>query len=271
MVRFLYLLKDGVWRPMNIVDRILNLFQSELVVQDLAVYEFFMFFALGLWALLAELLIWASDAADRLLYCWIYKELLPILHWLKLLVHFLIIFCRKIWLLYFGPVTCSWGCQNFSLNHFALQVIIRTKFSYLNVYFGFITKCATCLRGLNVLFCLLVPLRSVLCRFPLCFVLKRLSCERVRQRKYKSTFVFFRWFFLEVSVQILLLGRYFVRSMLRHDRGAIWKKSDSLLQVSCKLVRTTLEANFSRVDTQLLYQIPRHRLEILKFPTCPWF
>jgi len=33
---------------MNIVDRILNLFQSELVVQDLAVYEFFMFFALGL-------------------------------------------------------------------------------------------------------------------------------------------------------------------------------------------------------------------------------
>ena len=48
MVRFLYLLKDGVWRPMNIVDRILNLFQSELVVQDLAVYEFFMFFTLGL-------------------------------------------------------------------------------------------------------------------------------------------------------------------------------------------------------------------------------
>jgi hypothetical protein len=48
MVRFLYFLKDGVWRPMNIVDRILNLFQSELVVQDLAVYEFFMFFALGL-------------------------------------------------------------------------------------------------------------------------------------------------------------------------------------------------------------------------------
>ena len=48
MVRFFYLLKDGVLRPMNVVDRILNLFQGQLVVQDLAVYEFFMFFALGL-------------------------------------------------------------------------------------------------------------------------------------------------------------------------------------------------------------------------------
>lgn len=195
MVRFLYLLKDGVRRPMNVVDRILNLFQGELVVQDLAVYEFFMFFALGLWALLAELLIWASDAANRLLYRWIYKELLPILHWLKLLVNFLIIFCRKILLLYFGPVTCSWGCQNFSLYHIALQVIIRTKFSYLNVYLGFISKCTTCLRRLNVLFCLPVPLRSVICRFPLRFILKRLSCERVRRWKYKSTVFFFRWFF----------------------------------------------------------------------------
>jgi len=48
MVRFLYFLEDRVWCPMNVVDCILNLFQGELVVQDLAVYEFFMFFALGL-------------------------------------------------------------------------------------------------------------------------------------------------------------------------------------------------------------------------------
>ena len=188
MIRFFYLIENGVWCPVNVVDCILNFFKSDLIVYDLVVDHHFIFLSLGLRTLFAKLLIWARDAANRFLDLWRYKKLLPILNWTNLLLlrlnDKLLNVCHNILLLfYLRPVaTCSGTFQNSYFHLYRCEILLRTKFCYLNMNLSFIAVSTTCLRGLclgNVLIWLPIPYRCAPNWFFLCRILKRLPSKRI--------------------------------------------------------------------------------------------